>query len=166
MEAIRRRWPQGGAVRSQPVVFDTSIYIPYFRREAYRSLIETPTRKGRNRLSSVVIQELYSGTRSPTDKRLLDGLNRAFTIRGYVVTPEHEEWVLAGQLLNQYCRRHGLLDPRSHLADVLILVSSLRVGAVMVTENVRNFSTWLRLLPRSRVPGAILGVRREDHLEP
>jgi predicted nucleic acid-binding protein len=152
-------------VRSQPVVFDTSIYIPYFRREAYRSLIEAQTRRGRNRLSSVVIQELYTGTRSPTDKRLLDELNRAFTSRGYVVTPEHEEWVLAGQLLNQYCRRHGFLDPRSHVADVLILISALRVGAVLITENVRNFAMWLRLMGRRRLAGAVLGVRREDHLD-
>ncbi len=153
-------------MRIRPVVFDTSIYIPYFRREAYRSLIEAQTRRGRNRLSSVVIQELYTGTRSPTDKRLLDELNRAFAGRGYVVTPEHEEWVLAGQLLNQYCRRHGFLDPRSHVADVLILVSALRIGAVLVTENVRNFSTWLRWLGHRRIAGAVLGVRREEHLEP
>jgi len=147
-------------------VFDTSIYIPYFRREAYRSLIEIQTRKGRNRLSSVVLQELYAGARSPTDKRLLDGLNRAFTASGYVVTPGHEEWALAGQLLNLYARRHGFLNPRSHIADVLILVSAFGTGAVLVTENVRHFSTWLRLLGRRRISGAILGVRREDHLEP
>ncbi len=153
-------------MRIRPVVFDTSIYIPYFRREAYRSLVETQTRKGRNRISSVVLEELYAGTRSPADKRLLDSLNQTFTNRGHVVTPEHDEWTLTGQLLNQYVRRHGYLDPGSHVADVLILVSTLRVGAVLVTENVRNFSTWLRLLPRRRVPGAILGVRRENHLEP
>lgn len=152
-------------MRSQPIVFDTSIYIPYFRREAYRSLIETQTRRGRNRLSSVVIQELYAGTQSPSDKRLLDGLNRDFTTRGYVLAPEHDEWALAGQLLNLHGRRRGFLDPRTHVADILILVSSLRVGAVLVTENVRDFSTWLRLLGRRRLAGAVLGIRREDHLE-
>ncbi len=152
-------------MRARPVIFDTSIYIPYLRREAYRDLVETQTRRGRNRLSSVVLQELYAGTRSPADKRLLDDLNRAFTARGYVVTPEHREWVLAGQLLNQYGRRHGFVDPSRHVADILILVSALRVGAVLITENVRNFSTWLRLLKRRRLFGTVLGVRREDHLE-
>ena len=153
-------------MRSRPVVFDTSIYIPYFRREAYRGLIETQTRKGRNLLSSVVLQELYAGARSSTDRRLLDGLNQAFTASDYVVTPGHEEWALAGQLLNLYARRHGVLNPRSHVADVLILISAFRTGAVLVTENVRNFSAWLQLLGRRRISGAILGVRREYHLEP
>ena len=153
-------------MRTRTVVFDTSIYIPYFRREAYRSLIETQTRRGRNRLSSVVLQELYAGTQSLIDKRLLDGLNHAFTTRGYVLTPEHDEWTLAGQLLNLYGRRHGFLNPRSHVADVLILVSAFRAGAVLITENVRNFSAWLRLLGRRRIGGAVLGVRRADHLDP
>jgi predicted nucleic acid-binding protein len=152
-------------VRIRPVVFDTSIYIPYVRREAYRNLVETQTRLGRNRLSSVVLQELYAGTRSAADKRLLDDLDRAFTARGYVVTPVHREWALAGQLLNQYGQRHGFLNPSRHVADVLILVSALRAGAVLITENMRNFSAWLKLLKRRRIVGTVLGVRREDHLE-
>jgi predicted nucleic acid-binding protein len=147
------------------VVFDTSIYIPYLRREAYGDLVESQTRRGRNRLSSVVLQELFAGTRSPADKRLLDDINRAFVARGYVVTPEHMEWVLAGQLLNEYGRRHGALNPSRHLSDILILISALRVRAVVVTENLRNFSVWLRLLKRRGIFGNILGVRRLEHLE-
>jgi hypothetical protein len=57
------------------------------------------------------------------------------------------------------------LTPSRHLADILILVSALRVGAVVVTENLRNFSVWLRLLRRRRVFGTVLGVRREEHLK-
>lgn len=152
-------------MRARPVVFDTSIYIPYLRREAYRDLVESQTRRGRNRLSSVVVQELYAGTRSPADKRLLDDLNLAFTARGYVVTPDHTEWTLAGGLLNQYGRRHGLLAPGRHVADILILLSALRAGAVLITENLRDFSLWLRLVRRRRMFGAVLGVRREEHRE-
>jgi predicted nucleic acid-binding protein len=152
-------------VKARPVVFDTSIYIPYLRREAYRDLVENQTRRGRNRLSSVVLQELYAGTRSAVDKRLLDDLNRSFTSRGYVVTPEHMEWTLAGQLLNEHGRRHGFSAPGRHTPDILILASALRVGAVLVTENLRDFSMWLRLLRRRRIFGTVLGVRREEHLE-
>lgn len=152
-------------MRPRPVVFDTSIYIPYFRREAYRSLVETHTRKGRNRLSSVVLHELYVGARSLGDKSLLDGLNQVFATRGYILTPDHDEWARAGQLLNLYGCRYGFFDSRSHVADLLILISTFRIGAVLVTENLRNFSMWLRLLGRQRVAGAILGVRRQDHLD-
>lgn len=152
-------------MRVQPVVFDTSVYIPYFRREAYRDLVETQTRRGRNRLSSVVLRELYAGTRSPADKRLLDVLDRVFTVRACLVTPDHTAWTLTGQLLNEYGRRHGRVEPRRHVADILILVSVLRAGAVLITENVRNFSIWLRLLRRRGTVGMVLGVRRQDHLE-
>jgi len=150
-------------VRSRTVVFDTSIYIPYFRGEAYRDLVESETRRGGNRVSSVVLQELYAGTRSPADKRLLDDLNRAFATRGLLLTPEHDEWVLTGQLLNQHGRRYGFLTPRHHVADILILLSAVRAGAVLITENVQDFSAWLKLLRRRRVSGAVLGVRRGDH---
>jgi predicted nucleic acid-binding protein len=150
-------------VRSQSVVFDTSIYIPYFRGEAYRNLVESETRRGRNRVSSVVLQELYAGTRSPADKRLLDNLNQAFAARGLLLTPGHDEWVLTGQLLNQYGRRHGFVTPRHHVADILILLSTVRSGAVLITENVQDFSAWLKLLRRRRVSATVVGVRRGDH---
>ncbi len=152
-------------MRVRPVVFDTSIYIPYLRREAYRDLVEGQTRRGRNRLSSVVLQELYAGTRSAADKRLLDDLDRAFAARGYVVTPDHAEWTLAGQLVNEHGRRHGFSAPSRHTPDILILASALRAGAVLITENLRHFSVWLRLLKRRRIFGTVLGVRRDDHLE-
>lgn len=150
-------------MRSQSVVFDTSIYIPYFRGEAYRNLVESETRRGRNRVSSVVLQELYAGTRSPADKRLLDNLNQAFAARGLLLTPGHDEWVLTGQLLNQYGRRHGFVTPRHHVADILILLSTVRSGAVLITENVQDFSAWLKLLRRRRVSATVVGVRRGDH---
>jgi predicted nucleic acid-binding protein len=51
-----------------PVVFDTSVLIPYLRGEAYTSLVEHLLRAGRSRLSAVVLAELYAGTRSPRDK--------------------------------------------------------------------------------------------------
>jgi predicted nucleic acid-binding protein len=128
-------------------------------------MVETQARRGRIRLSSVVLQELYAGVRSTDAKRLLDELDRGFTARTYVVTPDHTVWALTGQLLNEYGRRHGRVEPRRHIADILILISALQAGAVLVTENVRHFSIWLKLLRRRRAFGIVLGVRRQDHLE-
>jgi predicted nucleic acid-binding protein len=50
------------------VLFDTSIYIPHLRGEAYTALLEEASRTGLVRLSAVVLGELYAGTRSARDK--------------------------------------------------------------------------------------------------
>jgi len=61
-----------------PVIFDTSIYIPYLREEAYTDLIESMIRTARVRLSTVVLSELYAGTRSARDKVDLDVIYRTY----------------------------------------------------------------------------------------
>jgi hypothetical protein len=49
------------------------------------------------------------------------------------------------------------------VADILILLSTVRSGAVLITENVQDFSAWLKLLRRRRVSATVVGVRRGDH---
>jgi predicted nucleic acid-binding protein len=73
------------------VLFDTSMYIPYLRGEAYSGLIETTGRSGRVRLSAVVLSELYAGTRSPQDKTDLDVVSRAYQSLGFLVVPAVED---------------------------------------------------------------------------
>ena len=66
-------------------------------------------------------------------------------------TGQHVAWFAAGlpgwtwaDMLARYVRLHGPLRPRDHLADVLILVTAARVGATVVTLNVRHFDMWGR----------------------
>jgi len=53
-----------------PILFDTSIYIPHLRGQAYSTLSKRAVRTGRVRLSAVVLAELYAGTRSAADAAL------------------------------------------------------------------------------------------------
>jgi predicted nucleic acid-binding protein len=114
-------------------------------------------------MSSVVMQELYAGARSNADKRDLDGINRAFWSRGYMVTPEDRDWVDAGIILARYQRGHGEVEPRDHINDVLILLGAAKADADLVTENVEDMERWRLMLRGRRKQSRILGVKRRDH---
>jgi predicted nucleic acid-binding protein len=96
-------------------------------------------------LSSVVLAELYAGTRSPDDGLILDRIAVAMRGRDRLLTPDDEDWIRAGRLIARQIRLHGTLRPRDHLADVLILISAARLGGVVVTANLRHFEAWRRL---------------------
>jgi predicted nucleic acid-binding protein len=122
----------------RPVVFDTSVYIPYLRSEAYSALIERAVHARRVRLSAVVLAELYAGTRSPRDKADLDVVTRVYRSLGFLITPSENDWVRAGQGIRRYGRLYGSVPAHEHLNDVLILLSGAAAGAVVVTENARH----------------------------
>lgn len=149
----------------RPVVFDSSIYIPYLRGEAYADLVERTGRSARVRLSSVVVAELYAGTRSARDKADLDTVVRAYGSLGFLVDVTLEDWIRAGQAIRRYTRLYGRINPREHLNDVLILVSSGRIGVQVLTENSTPFARWARLLRRMGRPVRVVATRRADHLD-
>jgi len=107
----------------RPVVFDTSVYIPYLRGEAYTTLIERAVQAGRVRLSAVVLGELYAGTRSPQDKADLDVVTRVYQSLGFLIAPSVHDWVRAGQGIRRYRKLYGAVKPREHLNDILILAT-------------------------------------------
>jgi predicted nucleic acid-binding protein len=147
------------------VLFDTSIYIPHLRGEAYAALLEEAVRRGSVRLSAVVLGELYAGTRSAQDKADLDVVLRAYQSLGFLVTPQTTEWVQAGQVIRRYSRLYGALEPREHLNDVLILLSGAMSGAEVVTENAKPFVRWASLLGRMGRKVRVREVQRENYLD-
>ena len=145
------------------VLFDTSVYIPSLRGEAYTGLIEEAVRGGSVRLSSVVLAELYAGTRSAQDKADRDVVRRAYQSLGYLVTPQAEDWTRAGQSVRRYSRLYGEIEPREHMHDVLILLSGATVGGEVVTENAKPFVRWAALLRRTGLAVRVREVRRENY---
>lgn len=142
------------------IVFDTSIYIPFYRREAYASIIESHERRLQVRLCSVVSQELYAGAHSKKAKRHLDAVNRLYERQGFLLTPAHEDWVLAGLLMERYIRLQGRVEPRAHINDVLILICAAKTGATLATENVRDYSRWQKMLRRQGRSCTVWGLSR------
>jgi len=96
-------------------------------------------------LSSVVIAELYAGTRSPDDARLLDRVVTVMRRIERILTPTDEDWIKAGRLIGRRIRLAGALRPRDHLADVIILVSAAYLGGKVLTANVRHYEAWADL---------------------
>lgn len=108
-------------------------------------MLERSLRSGQVWLSSVVLAELYAGTRSPGDRVLLDRIAGAMRRIDRLLVPDERDWVRAGRLMARRIRLHGDLRPRDHLADVLILISAARMRGVVVTANLRHFEPWRRL---------------------
>ena len=110
-------------------------------------------------LSSVVVAELYAGTRSPGDALILNRITAAMDRVGRLLTPEAGDWARAGRLLARRIRLSGDLRPRDHLADILILLSAARLGGVVITLNLGHFLDWARL---ANAAGLDVMVRAPD----
>ncbi len=124
---------------------DTSVLIEVIRHPAAWPTFHHALASGRIWLSSVVVAELYAGTRSGGDALLVDRIAVAMQRADRLLTPTPAEWGHAGRLIARRIRLHGTLRPRDHLADVLILVSAARLHGAVVTANVRHFGPWARL---------------------
>jgi hypothetical protein len=122
------------------VIYDTSIFIAY----------KPAVLPAGFAMSAVVIQELAAGAADKTDLQYLDALRRAHEKAGTLLTPNSEDWWLAGKVLNSLLRRlkseaRGAtprvpkIDQWRIVRDVLIARTAKRVGAVVVTENVKDF---------------------------
>jgi predicted nucleic acid-binding protein len=130
---------------ARPVVPDTSVFIQLFSSDRPERAILQAIASGELWLSSCVLAELYAGTRSREEARLLDRLVVIIDRLGRILTPTAEEWVSAGRLIGRRIRLAGSLRPRDHLADVVILVSSARLGARVLTANLRHLEAWAKL---------------------
>jgi predicted nucleic acid-binding protein len=126
------------------VLFDTNIYLRVLRSEDYaRGHLERFRRLApRTYLCSVVAAELYAGARTLGGMRLVDGLLAPYVRIGRVTFPNHNDWLDMGKVAAEI----GIADAGSRVRatalenDILIALSAKRVGAVVVTENEKDFS--------------------------
>ncbi len=126
------------------VLFDTNIYLRVLRSEACarRHLERFARLAPRTYLCSVVAAELYAGARTLSGMRLIDGLLAPYLRVGRVACPNHNDWLDMGKTAADI----GIADRGSRFRataienDILIALSAKRVGAVIVTENGRDFS--------------------------
>lgn len=126
-------------------VVDTNLYI-----RAYRNLADAEALKRFSSanarglyLSSVVLHELMFGAASPEKaEELSREVVRPFRRTHRTVTPSHDAWLRAGNLLAQLAWKEGLergTVPRSLVNDILLAASCREHGLTLVTENTRDF---------------------------
>jgi predicted nucleic acid-binding protein len=106
-------------------------------------------------MSAVVMQELAAGARDKSELQRLDAARQAFEKAGTLLVPTGEDWWLAGKVLNSLLRglksRRGGLTPKLPavekqriIRDVLIARTARRAGALLITDNVKDFKTIAR----------------------
>ena len=130
---------------ARPVVLDTTEFIAALRHPDRLAGLKRTIRLRQLWLTAVTVAELYAGTRSARDARHLDRVVDTFARADHLVTPTSDDWRQAGQLIARSIRLYGAVEPRDHLADVLIVVIAARLQGTVVAANVRHFERWGRL---------------------
>jgi predicted nucleic acid-binding protein len=136
-------------------VFDASVFIPYLTAAGYREIVADAINRDRAYLPAPVVEELYAGRRSQTDKRNVDRFYRELRSRNQILVPTDEDWANAGLLMARHNRRFGQINPKDHLNDVLIAILASNHGGTLITENGRNYSAVFRRLSRRAMRPAL-----------
>ena len=124
-------------------LIDSDVYIDFLRSGKFHAEIAriyaeyTPSLY----FSSVVIEELLAGARSPAERKNVEVLYLPFEQAGRIVTPFHAHWKATGDLLARIFREQS--SSRSKLphlvADCLIALSARAIGATVYTRNREDF---------------------------
>lgn len=128
---------------------DTCSFVLQFHHPQYAELFDDLISRDRLLLSAVVLMELYAGTRSKEVKKKLDNLSLVLNRERLVATPDYSDYQKAGILLRNYSRQKGEIGVSSHFRDVLISLSAVRMDAIVVTENRKDFLIWRKEIKRS-----------------
>jgi len=120
--------------------FDTCIFIKYQPSDLPKGF----------RLTAVVLQELTAGAGDDKEVKYWNEVRRARERDETLLVPNGEDWWMAGKVLNSLQRalrgsNQGKI-PKSDAVtiqritrDVLIARTAKRVGALLVTDNTKDF---------------------------
>ena len=132
-----------------PVLFDSSVYIRAFRGESEAGLLFDRWRGSAPLwLSSVVLEELYAGADSSSQK-IIAKLERDFDSVGRVLVPSLRDWVETGKLLSKVGGKYGYerIGQGRLTNDALIATSAARCGIRVITTNARDFARLAEFCP-------------------
>jgi predicted nucleic acid-binding protein len=98
-------------------------------------------------LSSVVRAELLQGAKGDLGRARVSRATRQLERAGRVVPPTHDDWVRAGTVQGRIWDDDASLRSKRLLHDILIACAARRIGAILITENTRDFDLIGRYLP-------------------
>lgn len=131
------------------VLLDTNVYFAAIHErqylERYRSVLLRLAPS--TFLSSVVRYELLQGARGEIGRGRITRATRALERTGRVVAPTHDDWVRAGMAQSRLWDDHPKLRTKHLQNDILIACAARRIGALIVTENLRDFALIRPLIP-------------------
>jgi predicted nucleic acid-binding protein len=126
-------------------VLDTNLFIDAFRDPVANQALQDFHRAFApfEHLSVIVAQELRAGVQRPRDRKALErNVLRLFERAGRTITPSADAWHRSGDLLAEMAKQDGLEIARLSKAfanDVLLALSCREAGAILVTDNERDF---------------------------
>ena len=131
----------------QRVIIDTNVYIDWMNDGQYEAVIFQ--RDAVKHLSAIVMMELAAGAFAARDRRLVREINLAFGRVGRILAPTVSMYQEAGEVLRKLQDSLGYTLTGAHgLAnDVLIALSALSIGAVVITQNDRDFAAIQKIRP-------------------
>ena len=122
-------------------ILDTSVYLPYLRKDLEIFDLGFLMRPTLLYMSSVVFAEIYTGARDRATALQLRKLYRTFERLNRLVTPDKQVWFEAAEVLQEFGTRYGFEEKGvarlSH--DVLIALSARKIGAIVYTYNRKDF---------------------------
>jgi predicted nucleic acid-binding protein len=122
------------------IIFDTNIWIACKPADIPKSLI----------MPAVVMQELAAGAPDSKAIKRYEAARKQYEQEGKFLVPTGEDWWQAGRVINSLLRglksKSGGRTPKLHpdekqriIRDVLIARIALRVGALLVTDDLADF---------------------------
>lgn len=107
-------------------------------------------------LSVIVAQELRSGIKSQSERRLLEKhVLEPFARLGRILTPTAKAWQESGDILAELAKSEGMeisKVSKSFGNDILLALSCRESGMVLVTDNLRDFKRIARHAPFEFAP--------------
>lgn len=123
------------------VIIDTSIYIPFINAGISHPILELEYGTPLFYMSAVVIEELYAGAFDTISVKLLDRMYETYENLGRLVVPEASDWQKTGKVVAKLGQKYGFEEKflSKTMNDVLIAFSARRIGAIVVTNNTKDF---------------------------
>ena len=134
---------------ARPVIADTSVYLEVIRHPEKSDRLLRLAFSQRLWLFSVVAAELYAGTRSKEDRKILRRLILPLRRDGYYLVPSYEDWTRAGEVIHRRAVLKGPFEARHHLADVLVVLTAANINGLVLTYNLGHMRTWAKYARKS-----------------
>jgi predicted nucleic acid-binding protein len=136
-----------------PILLDTNVYLFAMRSDKGAAFFEHRFLPlvFQTHLSSVVVEELYTGALDAQAVRLVESYVGALERAGRVIAPTFQDWKEAGRLIARAISKETGRKSKIQqiLNDVLLALCARRIGADLFTFNREDFQLIQRYRPFS-----------------
>jgi len=131
-------------------MFDTNIYISFIRDRSNRSQLH---RRGTVKyLSSIVLMELWAGSRTKKAKKLINQLQKPYMKSGRLIALAAAPSIDTGQLFADLPSQYdSLIKHAGPVNDVYLAFTTHSIGAVLYTEDKNHFQIIKSTIPARKI---------------